>query len=466
MTNESGKQPVTHKKHVARLEREQQQTRIILYTFFGILGAVVLLLFYGWLDINVLQLNRPVAKVNEEEILVKEFEPRVKLRRQQLIDNYIQYQQYQQFFGMDASSELQSIESQLSLPEFVGQSVLDEMINEEIIRLEAAKRGITASEEEINARIESEFGYFPNGTPTPAATATAFLPPTEPESLFEFITPTPKATETALPTETVDSTPVATLEPTATATLEPTATPTAGPTPTALPTATPYTAEGFAERLGETNVNLEKFGFDETYLHDFFETLILREKLQAIITEDVKPVDEEIRARHILVADEAAALDIIARLQAGEDFAELARELSTDTGSGANGGDLGWFGKNAMVPEFETAAYALANPGDFTTEPVASNFGYHIIQLLARREAPLTADAFQQAKDVAFQQWLTTAREEEYTVETFDVWQARVPTTPNFITAATESASLGKTQQAEQLSTLEASNDATETPAP
>lgn len=487
MTNESGKQPVTHKKHVARLEREQQQTRLILYTFFGILGAVVLLLFYGWLDINVLQLSRPVAKVNDEEILVKEFEPRVKLRRQQLIDNYIQFQQYQQFFGMDVTSQLQSIESQLSLPEFVGQSVLDEMIGEEIIRLEAAKRGITASEEEINARIESEFGYFPNGTPTPSATATAFLPPTEPASLLEFLTPTLEATETALPTATVDSAPTATSQPvegtpaegttaeptatleptaTATATLEPTATATTGPTPTALPTATPYTAEGFAGRVDETTVNLEKFGFDETYLHNFFETLILREKLQAIITADVKPVDEEVRARHILVADEAAALDVIARLQAGEDFAELARELSTDTGSAVQGGDLGWFGKNAMVPEFETAAYALANPGDFTTEPVASNFGYHIIQLLARRETPLTAEAFQQAKDVAFQAWLTKARDEEYTVETFDVWQARVPTTPNFITAATESASFGQTQQAEQLSTLEASNDATETPIP
>ena len=485
MTNESGKKPVLHKKHVARQEREQQQTRLIIYTFFGILGAVVLLLIYGWLDINVLQLNRPVAKVNDTEILVKEFEPRVRLRRQQLIDNYIQFQQYQQFFGMDVSSQLQSIESQLSLPEFIGQSVLDEMISDEIVRLEAAKRGITVSEEEINARLESEFGYFPNGTLTPSVTPTTFALPTEPESLLEFLTPTSEATETPLATATADSAPTATAQPiegtpaegttaqptatlepteTATATLEPTVT--AGPTSTALPTATPYTAEGFAGRVDETTENITKFGFDETYLRNFFETLILREKLQAIITADVKPVDEEVRARHILVADEATALDVIARLQAGEDFAELARELSTDTGSAVQGGDLGWFGKNAMVPEFETAAYALANPGDYTTEPVASNFGYHIIQLLARRETPLTADAFQQAKDVAFQQWLTKAREEEYTVETFDVWQARVPTTPNFITAATESASLGQTQQAEQLSTLEASDEVTETPAP
>ncbi|MBN8580963.1 MAG: hypothetical protein J0L96_09845, partial [Anaerolineae bacterium] len=69
MTNETGKKPAVHKKHVARLERERQQTRLILYAFFGILGAVVLLLFYGWLDANYLQTNRAAAKVGDTSIL-------------------------------------------------------------------------------------------------------------------------------------------------------------------------------------------------------------------------------------------------------------------------------------------------------------------------------------------------------------------------------------------------------------
>ena len=137
MTNESGKKPVMHKKHVARLEREQQQTRLIMYIFFGILGVVVSLLVYGWLDVNYLQLNRAVATVNENEILLKDFEPRIRLRRQQLIDNFYQYQQYQQYFGMDMSSQLNSIDMQLNTPELVGNAVLDAMIDEEIIRLEA-----------------------------------------------------------------------------------------------------------------------------------------------------------------------------------------------------------------------------------------------------------------------------------------------------------------------------------------
>lgn len=473
MSKEPGKKPVIHKKHVARLEREKQQTRLILYALFGILGAVILLLLYGWLDINYFQLNRPVAKVGETEILLKDFEPRVRLKRRQLLDDYTQYLQYQQFFGMDMSSQLQSIESQLNSPETVGQTVVEEMIGEQLIRLEAEKRGITVSEEELNARIEAGFNFYPNGTPTPSLTPTPFELPTEPD-LSEFITPTPDVTATPLIPPTPESTattssqptaegataePTATLEPTATstATLTPTVTPTTGPTSTPLPTATPYTREGFEGQLDETYANIEKFGLDESYIRTFFENLILREKLEEVLTADLPSVETQVRARHILVVDSVTAENMIERLKNGADFAELAREFSTDTGSGAQGGDLGWFGKNAMIPEFEAAVFALENPGDFTLEPVQSTFGFHIIQLMGKREIPLTGDALQQAKDVAFQQWLTTARE-EYGVETFDIWQARVPNEPNFITAATEAAQAQQTQQAERLSTLEAEN--------
>lgn len=476
MTNESGKKPVMHKKHVARLEREQQQTRLIMYIFFGILGVVVSLLVYGWLDVNYLQLNRAVATVNENEILLKDFEPRIRLRRQQLIDNFYQYQQYQQYFGMDMSSQLNSIDMQLNTPELVGNAVLDAMIDEEIIRLEAEKRGITFSDAELEAKIEEGFSFFPNGTPTPSLTPTAVDMPTDPAELLQFITPTLEATATPLFTETpaipatAESQPTAegeataTLAPTNTAEPTVTATATLGPTSTPLPTATPFTREAFDGLITDTNENLAKYGFNETYLREFFKSQLLREKLQAIITADVKPFEEQVRARHILVADEQTALDLIARLQAGEDFAKLASEFSSD-GSSAQGGDLGWFGKGQMVAEFETAAFALQNPGDFTTTPVVSQFGYHIIQLMAKQERPLGASEFQTAKDNAFQDWLTKAREEEYTVETFDFWKQRVPDTPSFISVATEAAAAQKTAQAESVSTLEAANS-TATPNP
>lgn len=491
MSNESGKKPVLHKKHIARLERERQQTRLILYTFFGILIVVIGLLVYGWLDINYLQLNRPVAKVGDVEITVREFEARVRLQRQSLIGNYNQYQQYAQYFGMDFSTQLNQIQSQLDDPTSVGQTVLDQMIDEEIIRQEAAKRGITISEDELNKEIENSYNYFPNGSPTPTVTPTEVVMPTDPPEVLNFFTATlpPTATlqftptaessltATIAPTESVTAevsgtpteataTSTPTLEPTATATLEPTATPTTGPTETATATATPFTEEGYQKLLSDTDTNLSKYGFDKGYYRKYFENQLLRTKLEDVITADVSHTEEQLRARHILIADEATANDIIKRLQAGEDFAALAAQYSTDTGSAAQGGDLGWFGKGKMVPEFETAAFALEKPGDITTTPVKSQYGYHIIQLIAKQDRPLTADEYQKAKDAAFKDWLTSARD-EYKVQTFDIWQQRVPTEPNFVSVATEAANAQKTAQAEQLATLKAGNAAgTPTPTP
>jgi peptidyl-prolyl cis-trans isomerase C len=94
----------------------------------------------------------------------------------------------------------------------------------------------------------------------------------------------------------------------------------------------------------------------------------------------------EYNAAHILVATEEEAQAVVARLAAGEDFGAVAREVSTDTGSGANGGDLGWFGMGMMVPEFEAAVVA-ATIGTVTA-PVQSQFGYHVILVKESREQP------------------------------------------------------------------------------
>ncbi|MGM9968604.1 peptidylprolyl isomerase [uncultured Rummeliibacillus sp.] len=94
---------------------------------------------------------------------------------------------------------------------------------------------------------------------------------------------------------------------------------------------------------------------------------------------------KEVKASHILVADEKTAKEVKAKLDKGEDFAKLAKKYSTDTGSQAQGGELGWFGPDKMVPEFTKAAYALKK-GEIS-EPVKSSYGYHIIKLEDERDA-------------------------------------------------------------------------------
>ena len=439
MTNESGQKPALHKKHVARLQREKQQSRIILYVFIGIVVSVLVLLAYGYYDINYLQRQRPVAKVGKYAILVNQFEPRVRMQRQQLLAQYNQYAQYGQMFGMDVQKQLDQIQSQLDAPETIGQSVLDQMINEQLIRLEAEKRGITISDAELVNSKESSFGFYPNGTPTSAPTATEVVMPEIPAEAFKVVTITP--------------TPTATLEPTATPGVEATATPAAEATATTAatvipePTATPYTQAGFESRFNESKNAMMKLGLSEKDYLALFDTQILQTKVQEAITADVPHTEKQVWARHILVSDEPTAKSVIERLKKGEDFAALAKELSSD-GSAANGGDLGWFGAGAMVPEFEKAAFALEKPGDYTTTPVQSQYGYHIIQLIAKQDRPLTAEQYDAAKNKAFTDWLAAARE-EYGVEIFDLWKQYVPTDPNFTTMATDSAIAQKTALAE-----------------
>ena len=97
--------------------------------------------------------------------------------------------------------------------------------------------------------------------------------------------------------------------------------------------------------------------------------------------EDYKP---QIKARHILVKDKKTADEVKAKLDKGEDFAKLAKEYSTDTGTKDKGGELGWFGKGEMVPAFEEAAYKMKK--DEISAPIKSDYGYHIIQLLDTKE--------------------------------------------------------------------------------
>lgn len=103
--------------------------------------------------------------------------------------------------------------------------------------------------------------------------------------------------------------------------------------------------------------------------------------------------EEEVRAKHILVEKEDEAKAVAARLKAGEDFAKIAKEVSKDPGS--EGGDLGWFTKERMVPEFSEAAFKMT-PGGIS-EPVKSQFGWHVIKVEEKRQKPFPT--YEQVKD-------------------------------------------------------------------
>lgn len=421
----------TNKKHLAHLEVVRRQDRAIRIGAIAIALVVVALVAYGILSNTVFLGMRTVARVNGTTISMHDFQVQAKMQRVQLINQYGQYLQFAQYFGIQDPFQDQSfgpmlnnIAAQLNSTEILGQSVIDGMVDDQLIRQEAKKRGITVSAEEVDKAVKEAFSFYENGTPTPAPTATAFLTPTINPTSLAIVTITPTATpETPTPTATLDPN----ITPTATATLEPTAT--AGPTLTPGPTSTPFTLDGyntlFKERLDAISAET---GINETEYRRLYEGTLLRDKLLADVTKDLQPFEEQVWARHILVADEATALVIIEKIKSGDDFAKLAAEFSIDTSNKDSGGDLGWFARGAMVKEFEDAAFAL-QPGQLVEKPVQTNFGFHVIQVIGHENRPLTQDEFDSYKQRVFQEFIATLREGA-TIETFDIWKENVPTEP------------------------------------
>lgn len=427
-------------KQINRVEREQRQRQIVVSAAIGIAVLLVLVIGYGLLDQLVIQKNKPVAVVNDQKISIKEFESRARYDRFQLIQNVSMLTQYAQMFGGDTSptsyfgQQIQQTVQTLNTPSMLGQQVVQELVNDAVILQKAKELNITVTEEELDSTIQEAFGYFAKGTPTQAPTdipyATATL--TNQQLTWLPVTPTPvEASPTDQPTAAVTetaSTPSAAAPTVETAAVTPTVEASPEVTPTDFPTATPYTLEGFQLQYANYAKELQDTAnFTAAEFRDIFRSRLLYDKVFAEVTKDVASIDEYVWARHILVDTPEEAEIIIGKLKAGQDFAQLARDFSKD-GSASTGGDLGWFDKSRMVKEFSDAAFALQNIGDYT-EPVKSQFGFHIIQLLGRETRPATSDRLTELKQTYFNEWLTKIKAEMKIVIN-DNWLDHVPTIP------------------------------------
>ncbi len=420
------------KKHLARQDRERRQTRMITGFAIGIIAIVVLGIAYGLLNDTLFLKWRPAVTVNGESRSLYDFQSRVKVSRQQLINQYLQYIQLAQMFGMDPNSDAQmsqslsQIKSELDTPATLGGQVIDEMVNDLLIRQYAKANGITVTSAEVEKSAEEALRYYQDGTPTPTLTPTEIVYSTLDATQYALMTPTlvPSPTETQTPA------PTATL-PAPTPTPNQTSTPT--PIPTPAPTATPYTLKGYQEQYKNALKSYSALGLnDAQFRYIFFESGLYRDRVQAKVTADITHQQEQVWARHILVADEATANDVRKQLAAGTDFAGLAKLLSIDTGSKDKGGDLGWFGRGKMVAEFENAAFSL-KVGEIS-QPIKSTYGYHIIQVLGHEMRPLTEQEYQDAVSAAFTSWLESQRSSSKVVIN-NSYTNFIPTTPTLAQA-------------------------------
>jgi parvulin-like peptidyl-prolyl isomerase len=156
---------------------------------------------------------------------------------------------------------------------------------------------------------------------------------------------------------------------------------------------------GFEEWLQASDLTYEDF-------REEFRFQLLAQAIFEQVTGSIPTTGEQVRARHIVVNTKEEAQAILTRLQAGEDFAALAKQHSQDENTKEAGGDLGYFHRGQLIsPEIEEAAFALQS--DQISGVVQSQFGYHIIQVLEKvPDRPLPPELLNSLKEQAFARWM------------------------------------------------------------
>ena len=392
MAKRAAPQRVT-KKHLARAQREQRQRAVILSIAIGITIIVSGLLLFGVVGNFV----TPVAVVNGENISAGDFRGRVRLAQADIINQAI------------FQDQTEGLQARLDDAETLGQSVLNQIIDEVLIRQEVERKGETVTEGEIESTIAEAFGYYPEGTSTP----------------FPTFTPNPTLTALAAITPTTTEGPT----PTSSPTITPGPSPTITPTRTPLPTATEYTEEAYLENYEFTLDGLDlRFNVSEKYFREQFRAQLYRKKLFDFFENEVPRIQEHVNARHILVEEEETALEVLAQLTEGESFEAMALEYSTDESNKERAGALGWFARGRMVDDFETAVFN-AEVG-LIAEPIQTSFGWHIVEILELETRELDVYGHQLAVQTAFNSWLIDIHTEA-AIEISKNWVDRLPDPPN-----------------------------------
>ncbi|HMN29072.1 MAG TPA: SurA N-terminal domain-containing protein, partial [Caldilineaceae bacterium] len=256
-----------------------------LYIGAGIaIGLALILVIVGAVMQYAVRPNSAIATVGEERIITRDFWNRLRFEKWQMQNQLVQMQQLQAQFGQDVfASQISSLQSMLASPLALGSQVLDQMINEAVIRQQAASRNITVSDEEVATALREEIANGRGALAEPQATETA-VADTQATATAAGWTPTPA------PTLDVSSTI--------------TTTATAFPTPEPPPTRAIISETGYTEGLNQLTENLQTAGgFTLDEYRARIRMRLLTDKVQeAVTTETVTTTEEQVHARHILIA--------------------------------------------------------------------------------------------------------------------------------------------------------------------
>jgi parvulin-like peptidyl-prolyl isomerase len=387
--------PMT-KKQRTRAEREARMNRWIIAGTVAVGVLVLGILVYGYLAENVFKGRAPVATVNGVPITTADFQARVRHYRIVLQEqrDYYTAQRMQldptdpnaSFLLEYLNGQIRQLDSMLSEASAtaLGKEVLDRMVQEELIRQEAARRGLTVSQEEIDRAIEEQFGYDRDA-------AVAFLTPT--------VVPTaPVTAETAL-------------------------------TATATPVPTPVPKEEFDRRYQEyVKTYLKPSGLSEAKFRAMVEASLLYDKLQQAMAAEVPQTMEQVRIRYLSFPTQEDAGKVAERLGKGEKWEDIAAEIKADEKSAAYASEPEWVTQGFLKEQFgeEAAGTIWETPAPQYTAPLAgTDSRWYIVQVMGREVRELESWLRSYEEQRAFQEWLQA---QMATVQYSEDWASKVPT--------------------------------------
>ncbi len=435
----------TRKRRVSRREREARRKRQLYLGMTGIGLLVVLILAIGLTNEYVIKPRHVLATVDGTKLRRQEY---WKVRSFELIEQAQQYTQFASFFEGQPEQQQQYLglaaQAQAELETVWGSTdtndtTLTRMIDDQVYLKNIDDLGLSVTNQDVDQYILQQFAPAdaPLITPTPTPTLIPERAAWATQTAEAAVSPTPTpAASSPAPLDPSIASPVA--DASSASPLPAEGTPMgagdvvpegldgspspsnqvdASPTAPSMEEGTPNpdqaraTSEAAYDQF--TEVQLDRAHMSRAdYARLIARPAVARQKVTDVLEAQIGQRAEQVHAAHILVGTEDLARSIREQLnQPGANFEQIAREQSTDTATAPNGGDLGWFTRNAMVEPFADAAFNLA-PGSIS-DPVQSSFGWHIIKVYDHQaDRPLTDEQIQRLKDDAVQEWLNAQKAE------------------------------------------------------
>lgn len=358
---------VVNRRQLARREREDQTQRMLVWITTGVLAIILLVIGYGVVTELIIKANRPVARVGGVTLTTRDYQSRLRYERKMREFELAQYQAYlsqidtadttMASFAQQLQYSVANLESQLSadMATTFGKQILDQMIEEELVRQETKSRSITADQDAVERELELSMGYDRDATPEPTS---------------EVVTET---------------------------------------------TNQPMTVAEYKQTYSNFKTSiLNVTHLSEADYRDMLAANLLQKELLAVFAQNVISPTEQVQVTILVTETEEGGRALRARLNTGTDVVSVTNELNADASDISYGYELPWVPYGYLSEQLSTEIEKVAfnTPIGTASEPISETTGgYYVLYVQGHESRELSESFFENAKQAEYDAWLSGQKE-------------------------------------------------------